>query len=82
MSWNLEGTREFEERYGSLDADEQVALDNSIALLEEHGPALGRPHADVVHGSRFTNMKSCERKKAGIRCVPSSRLIHAAVRFS
>jgi hypothetical protein len=65
MPWNVEGTREFEDWYASLDADEQVALDGSIALLEEHGPALGRPHADTVRGSRFPNMKELRTQVGG-----------------
>lgn len=65
MPWNLEGTSEFEEWYGSLDADEQVALDGSIALLEEHGPALGRPHADTVRDSCFPNMKELRTQAGG-----------------
>jgi len=65
MPWNVEGTSEFEDWYGSLDAEEQVALDGSIALLEEHGPALGRPHADTVRGSRFANMKELRTQVGG-----------------
>lgn len=29
----------------------------SMCILEESGPQLGRPHADTLHGSHFTNMK-------------------------
>lgn len=65
MSWNVEGTSEFEEWYRSLDADEQVALPGSIALLEDHGPALGRPHADTVRDSRFPNMKELRTQAGG-----------------
>ena len=61
----MEGTREFEGWYASLDADEQVALDASIALLEERGPALGRPHADTIGGSRFPNMKELRTQVGG-----------------
>ena len=28
-----------------------------IELLEEHGPGLGRPVVDSIHGSRHPNMK-------------------------
>lgn len=28
-----------------------------VALLKNLGPMLGRPHADTLAGSRFTNMK-------------------------
>jgi len=33
--------------------------------LEEHGPALGRPHADTVRGSRFANMKELRTQVGG-----------------
>lgn len=48
MAWEVEGTLEFEEWYASLETDDQDAINESIELLEESGPALGRPHADTV----------------------------------
>lgn len=65
MSWIVEGTVEFEEWYGGLTADEQFALDGSVELLEEYGPALGRPHADTVRGSEFSNMKELRTQIGG-----------------
>lgn len=34
---------------GTLDEEEQEAIDAAVELLEERGPALGRPLADNVH---------------------------------
>lgn len=36
----------------------------AIEMLEEHGPALGRPVVDTVTGSRYHNMKEL---RAGTR---------------
>ena len=37
--------------------DDYVAMLAAIELLEEHGPALGRPAVDRIEGSRHHNMK-------------------------
>jgi hypothetical protein len=65
MAWEVEGTREFEEWYASLEADDQDAINESIDLLEESGPALGRPHADRVRQSQFPNMKELRTQSKG-----------------
>jgi hypothetical protein len=40
-----------------LDENEQIAIDAAVEVLEERGPALGRPLVDGVHRSRHANMK-------------------------
>jgi hypothetical protein len=65
MAWEVEGTSEFEEWYASLDARDQEALNESIDLLIESGPALGRPHADTVRRSAFSNMKELRTQSKG-----------------
>ncbi len=57
LMWNVEITDEYERWFHSLDDGEQVSVAQSIALLEATGPSLGRPHADVLRGSRHGNMK-------------------------
>jgi hypothetical protein len=42
---------------GLLSEDEQVEISAKVLLLEEHGPTLPRPHADVITTSRHSNMK-------------------------
>jgi len=46
--------------------DEQEVIDVKVALLEERGPTLSRPHADVIVTSHHANMKEL-REKAGER---------------
>jgi hypothetical protein len=51
MAWNVEGTDQFTDWYLSLDAAESGRIDAAVELLEEYGPALGRPLVDTVTGS-------------------------------
>ncbi|MGH3430907.1 MAG: type II toxin-antitoxin system RelE/ParE family toxin [Mycobacteriales bacterium] len=57
MPWKVEYTDEFEVWWETLAEEEQEAIDAAVELLEERGPALGRPLADGVHQSRHPNMK-------------------------
>jgi len=65
VAWDVEGTGEFADWYESLDADEQVAIDESIDMLIEYGPALGRPHVDTIRQSAYSNMKELRTQIAG-----------------
>jgi len=65
MAWAVEFTDEFEGWWNGLSEDEQVDVDAKVRLLEELGPALGRPHADTVQGSRHPNMKELRIQHAG-----------------
>lgn len=65
MAWAVEFTDEFEGWWNGLSEDEQVDVDAKVRLLEELGPALGRPHADTVQGSRHANMKELRIQHAG-----------------
>jgi hypothetical protein len=65
MAWAAEFTDEFEGWWNGLSEDEQVDVDAKVRLLEELGPALGRPHADTVQGSRHANMKELRIQHAG-----------------
>jgi hypothetical protein len=57
VAFEVEFTDEFELWWNGLSLDEQDSVDFSVHLLEEHGPQLKRPHADAIHGSKFTNMR-------------------------
>jgi hypothetical protein len=65
MAWVVEFTDEFEVWWNDLSEDEQVDVTAKVRLLEELGPALGRPHADSVDGSRHANMKELRVQHAG-----------------
>jgi hypothetical protein len=57
VAWKVEATNEFRRWYESLSEQEQDALDRHIGMLERFGPALGRPYADTIRGSRHPHVK-------------------------
>jgi len=63
--WEVEFTDEFEVWWNTLDEDEQEAIAASIELMERIGPALPRPHADTIQGSRHSNMKELRTQHKG-----------------
>ena len=62
MRWEVEYTEEFEAWWHDLSEDEQVEINTKVLLLEEFGPTLPRPHADVITSSRHSNMKELRAK--------------------
>ncbi len=62
MAWEVEYTDEFESWWHSLSEGEQAEIDAKVDLLQEHGPLLTRPHADVIASSRHSNMKELRGK--------------------
>lgn len=58
MAWEVEFTEEFGGWWDGLTVEEQNSIADGVYVLEEFGPALTRPHADTVRGSRYPNM--CE----------------------
>ena len=65
MQWGVEYTDQFEEWWNGLDSAEQEDVAAKVGLLEECGPALGRPHVDTIRGSRHPNMKELIVQHAG-----------------
>lgn len=57
MAWDVYFTAVAEEWILALDKDDYTAMLAAIELLEERGPALGRPAVDRIEGSRHHNMK-------------------------
>lgn len=64
MSWTVGTTRHFDDWFADLGGDEQADIIARVNLLKIKGPALGRPHADTLKGSRHANMKEL---RAGTR---------------
>lgn len=69
MAWAVEGTDEFAAWYDALATDELRAVNEAVALLELHGPALGRPLADTLRGSRLLNLKGLRPLGGAIRIL-------------
>ena len=57
MEWEVEYTDEFEKWWNSLTEEEQEDVNAKVILLQRLGPALRRPHSDVVASSKHPNMK-------------------------
>jgi hypothetical protein len=49
MEWEVEYADEFGSWWDSLSVSEQESVAAKVKLLEEFGPSLPPPHADVVH---------------------------------
>ena len=62
VSWEVEFTGEFERWWAELSEEEQEEISAKVELLEEHGPTLPRPHADVITTSKHSNMKELRGK--------------------
>jgi hypothetical protein len=69
MAWDVEGTDQFADWYGSLDHETQDDVIAAVAKLEERGPGLGRPLVDTIKGSRYPNMKELRPLGGNIRIL-------------
>lgn len=80
MAWDVEFTGQFETWWNSLSEDEQVEISAKVKLLQERGPTLPRPHADVISTSRHANMKEYGAKSKSATCACCMRSTLAARR--
>ena len=65
MEWEVEVTDQFEAWWDGLTEAEQEDIDAKVRLLEQHGPALRRPHVGTVDNSRHRNMKELVVQHSG-----------------
>ena len=65
MSWVVEIGDEFELEFDALHEDVKAEILALSRLLQQFGPQLGRPRADTLNGSRYTNMKELRFGAAG-----------------
>ncbi len=65
MAWEIEVSDEFKEWYESLTDEECGSVNGIIDALALLGPALGRPQADTLKGSRYANMKELRIQHQG-----------------
>jgi hypothetical protein len=69
LMWEVEYTDEFELWWMDLDDDEQERLTAAVELLEEFGPALGRPTVDTLERSRHPNMRELRPRGGFLRVL-------------
>lgn len=65
MAWEVELTEECEAWWNALSQAEQESVGHGFDLLAELGPALSRPHADTLKGSRYPNLKELRVQHEG-----------------
>jgi hypothetical protein len=65
MAWKIEFTDEFGEWWDGLLMEEQESVRVKVEILAEAGPALTRPHADTIHGSRIQNLRELRIQHEG-----------------
>ncbi len=65
MAWEVEFTYQFEDWWNDLDEEQQEYMDAAIQLLQDRGPALGRPLVDTIKMSIHANMKELRISKGG-----------------
>jgi hypothetical protein len=65
VAWEVEYTDEFGAWWNNLDEDEQASINAVVLVLEQLGPALTRPYADTVQGSRYPNMRELRVQHQG-----------------
>ena len=65
MAWEVEFTDEFGEWWDGLTVEEQDSVADSVYVLQESGPALTRPLADTIHGSKYHNMRELRIQHRG-----------------
>ena len=64
QGWQVVFCDDFFSEFSDMAEAVQDELLAQLRLLERFGPALGRPHADTLNGSRHANMKEL-RFRAG-----------------
>jgi hypothetical protein len=65
VEWVVEYTDGFEGWWNSLSEAEQEDVNAKVILLQRYGPALRRPHSDVIASSRHSHMKELIIRHAG-----------------
>jgi hypothetical protein len=66
MTWSVFFHPEFEPEFAELPEPIQDELLARLKLLEQIGPALGRPNVDTLEGSSFPNMKELRFRLDGL----------------
>lgn len=65
MTWEVEYTDQFGEWWATITAEQQEAVTAAVSVLQDGGPALGRPLVDTITSSRHSNMKELRASRDG-----------------
>lgn len=72
--WNVTTTDDFDVWFAGLDEESQAEVIAKVELLKLFGPALTRPHADTLKGSKYANLKE-------LRADTSAQVLRIAFAF-
>jgi hypothetical protein len=67
--WEVEYTDQFGAWWSSLQQMEQASVEAAVNALQRDGPALGRPLADTIKGSRYRNLKELRPLRGNLRIL-------------
>jgi hypothetical protein len=67
--WAVEFTEAFEAWFRVQEASSKQKIVAAVQVLEERGPALGRPLVDTLKRSMFANMKELRPRGGNIRII-------------
>ena len=62
VMWNVDYSEEYDTWFNTLDEESKIAVLERVKLLQEFGPQLPRPYSDVLHGSKYVNLKELRNK--------------------
>lgn len=63
--WKIDSSEEYDFWFETLDENSKEAVLERVILLQEFGPNLPRPYADVLHGSKkYKNIKELRNQTA------------------
>jgi hypothetical protein len=62
MKWSIKFHDDFDPEFLALSDAVQDGLLETVGVLKQIGPSLGRPHADTLNGSKHANMKELRFK--------------------
>jgi len=65
LAWVVVLVDEVEDWFLALDPETATLVGSAIDVLDEHGPALGRPLVDRIKGSRLHNLKELRPGSTG-----------------
>lgn len=65
MTWDIEGTDEFDQWLDGLDDAERARVIAAVDYLELKGPSLGAPHTSGIHSSRHPRMRELRIQHLG-----------------
>ena len=63
--WEIIATDEYEEWEAGLNKKQKESITERVDRLQELGPTLGRPDADLIKGSKIQNLKELRISQNG-----------------